>query len=50
MRHPEGLSSAEGSSVRLISEGAVRARPVLALKRLRGLPEQYNINAQEGRP
>jgi RNA polymerase sigma-70 factor, ECF subfamily len=50
MRHLEGLSSAEVGSVLLISEGAVRARLVCALKRLRGLLEQYNNDAQEGRP
>jgi RNA polymerase sigma-70 factor (ECF subfamily) len=50
MRHLEGLSSAEVGSVLLISEGAVRARLVRALKRLRGLLEQHNDDAQEGRP
>jgi RNA polymerase sigma-70 factor (ECF subfamily) len=50
MRHLEGLSSAEVGSVLLISEGAVRARLVRALKRLRGLLEQHNNDAQEGRP
>jgi RNA polymerase sigma-70 factor, ECF subfamily len=50
MRHLEGMSSAEVGAVLLINEGAVRARLVRALKRLRGLLEQYNNDAQEGRP
>jgi RNA polymerase sigma-70 factor (ECF subfamily) len=50
MRHLEGLSSAEVGSVLLLSEGAVRARLVRALKRLRVLLEQYNDDAREGRP
>ena len=50
MRPLEGLSSAEVGSVLLIGEGAIRARLVRALERLRGLLERYNNNAQEGRP
>ena len=49
MRHLEGMSSAEVGAVLLINEGAVRARLVRALKRLRGLLDQDNGD-QEGRP
>ena len=50
MRHLEGMSSAEVGAVLLINEGAVRARLVRALKRLRGLLEQDNCGDREGRP
>jgi RNA polymerase sigma-70 factor, ECF subfamily len=49
MRHLEGMSSAEVGAVLLINEGAVRARLVRALKRLRGLLDQDDVDP-EGRP
>src|SRR5206468_12062548 len=49
MRHLEGMSSAEVGAVLLINEGAVRARLVRALKRLRAMLDRDDGD-QEGRP
>jgi RNA polymerase sigma-70 factor, ECF subfamily len=49
MRHLEGMSSAEVGAVLMINEGAVRARLVRALKRLRGLLDREDGD-QEGKP